>query len=157
MHLRDIPRRCNFTMPKRKPCYGGVAILVLPALQLYHAKEETLHVGTQFYRIVLVATLPCQRGNVNIAIALTCLRIRCNFTMPKRKRTRVFLSLCAHSELQLYHAKEETCHILIEPACVSHVATLPCQRGNDTLSARTIRAKSKLQLYHAKEETLLLI
>ena len=116
-------------MPKRKLITLPASTSGFRSLQLYHAKAETLFRELQ------------SASN----------RVRCNFTMPKRKRcprfpawlvvfvlqlyhakaeTCLLLLFLVLSWLQLYHAKAETLHVITCLFTVHQVATLPCQSGN---------------------------
>ena len=99
---------CNFTMPKRKLVPAAPASVELElqlyhakaetqecqkwhqretnSLQLYHAKAETMPSQVRVPCVGIVATLPCQSGNIDVEIDDERERFRCNFTMPKRKR-----------------------------------------------------------------------
>ena len=145
-----------------------------------------------------VATLPCQSGNRATADIASCsrtlqlyhakaetrmpralpfiMRMRCNFTMPKRKhfgseyqtirvcvatlpcqsgnflssRQRMLLAVQV-ATLPCQSGNCEAAQGWVGAA--GQVATLPCQSGNAFSKARLRTRAAWLQLYHAKAET----
>ena len=146
-------KRCNFTMPKRKPrkytpghnqyhrlqlyhakaeTFGSIVWMdKVGQLQLYHAKAETRTLTLwhpQYWR--QVATLPCQSGNMEGHGGVAC----------------------PPSELQLYHAKAETWTNPARCRLVRMLQLYHAKAETDTpISLPNHRAM--LQLYHAKAET----
>ena len=93
-------------------------------------KRKPLNPSTINVSLTPVATLPCQSGNRIPDMRQVEVRIRCNFTMPKRKPSISALTPPETMVLQLYHAKAETCPRYRSGNPVAMVATLPCQSGN---------------------------
>ena len=117
-------------MPKRKPARVCKGISIFSVLQLHYAQAETQFCPPCIDALYGVATSLCPSGNSPEMNTSTAPKMRCNFTMPKRKRNLWITMRVPQAVLQLNHAQAET-----------------------RAHARTLSEGVQLQLNHAQAET----